>query len=120
MVRSNVLTAIAAFCHAAHAACPYMDGGSDALPAGHPVARRDGASDMSTDKFMGQFEIDDSKAYLTNPVGGAIPDQESLSAGERGPSLLEDQIFRRKIMHFGKSSLTATISDDLLTGTCRS
>nr|UVJ46737.1 CAT2 [Curvularia lunata] len=100
MVRSNVLTAIAAFCHAANAGCPIMDGNYGAIPAGHPVARRDGASDMSTDKFMGQFEVDDSKAYLTNPVGGPIPDQESLSAGERGPTLLEDQIFRRKIMHF--------------------
>lgn len=97
MVRSNVLTAIAAFCHVAHAGCPYMDGA--------PVARRDGSSPMSTDKFLEQYEVDDSKAYLTSPVGGPIPDQNTLKAGERGPSLLEDQIFRRKIMSFGMNTL---------------
>lgn len=96
MVRSNVLTAIAAICHVAHAVCPYMDD--------QPLARREGATAMSTDDFMKQYEIDDSKAYLTSPVGGPQPDQESLSAGERGPSLLEDQILRRKIMSFGKSN----------------
>jgi catalase len=110
MVRTNVLTAVAAFCHVAHAGCPYMDG--------QPIARRDDASAMSTDKFMSQYEIDDSKAYLTSPVGGPISDQESLSAGERGPSLLEDQIFRRKIMSFGNGD-PKTASDDLLTGTSR-
>ncbi|EUC51315.1 hypothetical protein COCMIDRAFT_79517 [Bipolaris oryzae ATCC 44560] len=92
MVRSNVLTAIAAICHVAHAGCPIM--------GDQPIARRDGATAMSTDDFMKQYEIDDSKAYLTSPVGGPQPDQESLSAGERGPSLLEDQILRRKIMSF--------------------
>jgi len=47
---------------------------------------------MGTDDFMSQYEIDDSDSYITSPVGGPQPDQESLSAGERGPSLLEDQI----------------------------
>lgn len=47
---------------------------------------------MGTDDFMSQYEIDDSDSFITSPVGGPQPDQESLSAGERGPSLLEDQI----------------------------
>lgn len=50
---------------------------------------------------MAQFEINDNDAYLTNAVGVPIGDQESLSAGERGPTLLEDFIFREKITHFG-------------------
>lgn len=70
----------------------------------HPVVRRDesgGAQAKSTDEFMAQYEVDDSDVYLTNNFGGPIEDQESLSAGERGPTLLEDFIFREKIMHFG-------------------
>jgi catalase len=70
----------------------------------HPVVRRDDAdrtSSASTDEFMAKYEIDDTDVYLTNNFGGPIEDQESLSAGERGPTLLEDFIFREKMMHFG-------------------
>lgn len=55
--------------------------------------------------ILTQFEIDDTDVYLTNAAGVPIEDQESLSAGERGPTLLEDFIFREKIMHFGKNIL---------------
>ncbi|GAW19281.1 hypothetical protein ANO14919_087670 [Xylariales sp. No.14919] len=44
--------------------------------------------------------VDDSNGYLTDDVGGQISDQDSLRAGERGPTLLEDYIFRQKITHF--------------------
>ncbi|KAI0433965.1 catalase [Xylaria sp. FL1042] len=44
--------------------------------------------------------VDDSTGYLTDDVGGQISDQNSLRAGERGPTLLEDFIFRQKITHF--------------------
>ncbi|KAI0506778.1 catalase [Xylaria bambusicola] len=44
--------------------------------------------------------VDDSNGYLTDDVGGQISDQDSLRAGERGPTLLEDFIFRQKMTHF--------------------
>ncbi|KAI1200083.1 catalase [Nemania serpens] len=44
--------------------------------------------------------VDDSAGYLTDDVGGQISDQDSLRAGDRGPTLLEDFIFRQKITHF--------------------
>ncbi|KAI0546220.1 catalase [Xylaria curta] len=44
--------------------------------------------------------VDDSAGYLTDDVGGQISDQDSLRAGARGPTLLEDFIFRQKITHF--------------------
>ncbi|KAI8625262.1 heme-dependent catalase [Xylariaceae sp. FL1651] len=44
--------------------------------------------------------IDDSTGFLSDDVGGHISDQDSLRAGERGPTLLEDFIFRQKITHF--------------------
>lgn len=74
---------------AAH--CPYMD----AAPEKRGLDARE-----ATDNFLSQFEVDDTDAFLTSDVGGPIPDQNSLSAGERGPSLLEDFIFRQKITHF--------------------
>jgi catalase len=85
------------------AACPFMDNGAQDIPASHPPIRRDGTAQhpSSTDEFMAKYEVDDSDVYLTNNFGGPIEDQESLSAGERGPTLLEDFIFREKITHFG-------------------
>jgi catalase len=85
-----------------------MDDGSQGLPAGHPIHRREeavGAPPASTDKFMAQFEVNDKDTYMTTNTGGPIEDQESLSAGERGPTLLEDFIFREKITHFGMQIL---------------
>lgn len=73
------------------AACPYMEG---------PLHRRDSAGSASTEAFLSQFELDDTKAVMTSDVGGPIGDQFSLKAGDRGPTLLEDFIFRQKIQHF--------------------
>lgn len=75
------------------------------VPAQHPqVKRADGSYSVpsNTDKFLAQFEVNDTDVYTTSNAGTPIEDQESLSAGERGPTLLEDFIFREKIMHFGK------------------
>ncbi|KAF2030848.1 heme-dependent catalase [Setomelanomma holmii] len=103
MVSSKVLAAVAFGAQFVQAACPYMENNACDLPAHHPSVRRDEAVDaptQSTDEFMAQFEVNDTDVYLTNNFGGPIEDQESLSAGERGPTLLEDFIFREKIMHF--------------------
>ncbi|KAF2747183.1 catalase [Sporormia fimetaria CBS 119925] len=98
VVSSLLLAALAATVNVGYAACPFMDGTLDArdLPAEHPPVP--GA--VRTDEFLSKYELDDSDAYMTTDVGGPIEDQESLSAGERGPTLLEDFIFRQKIQHF--------------------
>ncbi|KAI9730296.1 MAG: catalase A [Claussenomyces sp. TS43310] len=89
---------------AVHAACPYMEGNADwqdsvhQAPANH---RRDAPHDANpTKKFMTQFELNDTDVYMTSDVGGPIEDQYTLKAGPRGPSLLEDFIYRQKIQHF--------------------
>jgi catalase len=69
--------------------CPYANGG-------HLAARDDGGSRA----HVTEYEVDDSDSYLSSDVGGPIEDQESLRVGDRGPTLLEDFIFRQKIMHF--------------------
>lgn len=74
------------------AQCPFADPGSLAARA----EGRDGGSRSHLEKY----EVDDNDVYLTSDVGGPMEDQESLKAGERGPTLLEDFIFRQKITHF--------------------
>jgi catalase len=83
--------------HAAMAACPYMDSSHGLEERAVP---RDVPSTQSTQDFLDQFTINDTNVFLTSDVGGPIGDQFSLKAGERGPTLLEDFIFRQKIQHF--------------------
>jgi catalase len=77
------------------ATCPYMSGELR-------TRQEKGSADASsaTAEFLSNFEVNDSDAFLTSDVGGPFSDQNSLSAGERGPTLLEDFIFRQKIQHF--------------------
>ena len=89
--------------HAAMAACPYMDSshGSEEHGLGtERVVPRDVPSTQSTQDFLDQFTLNDTNVFLTSDVGGPIGDQFSLKAGDRGPTLLEDFIFRQKIQHF--------------------
>ncbi|KAI1125020.1 catalase [Nemania abortiva] len=69
--------------------CPYAD-------AANLQARAAGTPETPISDAL----VDDSSGYLTDDVGGQIGDQDSLRAGERGPTLLEDFIFRQKITHF--------------------
>ena len=61
---------------------------------------RDAPQAMGTDNFLQKFTINSTDDYLTSDAGGPIEDQNSLTAGDRGPTLLEDFIFRQKITHF--------------------
>jgi len=83
--------------------CPYAGGD----PTGaHSNLRRDdnqgnGNALGSTEQFLEQFYENDGKGtVMTSDVGMPMEDQNSLKAGERGPTLLEDFIFRQKIQHF--------------------
>lgn len=78
----------------ANAACPYMTGELNARDS----APNDAAA--STEEFMSHYYLDDNDTFMTSDVGGPIEDQNSLSVGERGPTLLEDFIFRQKIQRF--------------------
>ncbi|KAI5291362.1 hypothetical protein KEM54_005164 [Ascosphaera aggregata] len=74
------------------AQCPFMSG---MMNGNHT-----GFNGQSDEQFFRQFYLDDHDTYMTTDVGGPIEDQQSLSVGERGPTLLEDFIFRQKIQHF--------------------
>ena len=90
------------------AACPYMDGQyPSSLPEGHPhelhrrqESQNDSDATAATEEFLSQYYLNDNDTFLTTDAGGPISDQNSLSVGDRGPTLLEDFIFRQKIQHF--------------------
>ncbi|POR34111.1 Catalase [Tolypocladium paradoxum] len=90
MVRAALVAASLALAGLAYAQCPFAD-------PSRLAARTDRVT--SRDHVAG-YDVDDSEGYLTSDVGGPIQDQNSLKAGERGPTLLEDFIFRQKITRF--------------------
>ena len=85
--------------HAALAACPYSFGSRGLEERDAGVAERADVTSATQD-FLNQFTLNDDNSFLTSDAGGPIADQSSLKAGERGPTLLEDFIFRQKIQHF--------------------
>ncbi|KAM0562258.1 hypothetical protein ACHAPJ_002705 [Fusarium lateritium] len=89
MVSSKLLVASLGFVGLSVGQCPFADPGR--------LAARD---EQSSREHLKDYEVDDSKGYMSSDVGGPFEDQESLKAGERGPTLLEDFIFRQKITHF--------------------
>jgi catalase len=87
----------------ANAACPYISRDVDPLSVDNPHGlhvRQSGDAAGDTEQFLSQFYLNDTGAFITTDAGGPISDQASLKAGERGPTLLEDFIFRQKIQRF--------------------
>jgi catalase len=93
-VRSLVAFAAVFTTTAIATSCPFGHTSGD----GASIERR--AAPQATDDFLKQFTVNSTDSYLTSDVGGPMEDQNSLKAGERGPTLLEDFIFRQKITHF--------------------
>jgi catalase len=85
------------------AGCPYMSGelgtrGED-LEKRQDVGSLEGTT-ISTQEFLAPFELNDTNVYMTTDSGTPIDDAVSLKAGIRGPTLLEDFIFRQKLQRF--------------------
>lgn len=93
--------------------CPYMSG---------EMGKRDDAAlqetTEQTEKFMGQFKLNDERGFLTTDWGTPIDDLTSLKAGARGPTLLEDFAFRQKMQRFDHervSSSAVNVNDTVIT-----
>ncbi|KAK4456118.1 catalase A2 [Podospora aff. communis PSN243] len=75
-----------------------------ACPFAHPEAaahqRRDDKPAPTENELLEKYEVHDGESFMTSDVGGPMGDQRSLRAGQRGPTLLEDFIFRQKLQHF--------------------
>ncbi|GAB3048866.1 catalase [Virgibacillus ainsalahensis] len=58
-------------------------------------------NEKSKQDQLEQFKVDDSNKKMTTNQGLKVSEDElSLTAGERGPTLMEDFHFREKVMHF--------------------
>ncbi|KAH7383438.1 cat2, catalase [Cadophora sp. MPI-SDFR-AT-0126] len=55
---------------------------------------------ISTEEFLAPFQLNDTGAYMTTDFGTPIDEAVSLKGGARGPTLLEDFIFRQKLQRF--------------------
>ena len=85
------------------AGCPYMSG--ELRARGEDLGKRQAADSieettMSTQEFLAPFELNDTNVYMTTDSGTPIDEAVSLKAGPRGPTLLEDFIFRQKLQRF--------------------
>jgi catalase len=58
------------------------------------------APSTDKDKELASVTTDDREPMTTNQGQPISTDQNSLKAGHRGPTLMEDQILREKIQHF--------------------
>lgn len=103
MVSSTFLLATLSLAGLSLAQCPFAD-----------PSRLEARDEKTSRQHVAEYDVDDSEGYMSSDVGGPFEDQESLKVGERGPTLMEDFIFRQKITHFDHervcSSLVALLS----------
>jgi hypothetical protein len=96
MVHIRLIVLLVPLGRAAASSCPF---GHSSAHEGVPTLEKRAAPGPGPN-ILAQFTVNDTDVYLTSDAGGPISDQNSLTAGERGPTLLEDFIFRQKITHF--------------------
>lgn len=70
------------------------------------IPERPKVDETAKDQQMAAFRRDSAGQYLTTNQGVRVNhDDDSLKAGPRGPTLMEDFIFREKMMHFDHESI---------------
>lgn len=62
--------------------------------------RQEGSESDGSRAHVQGNDVVDGDVYMTSDVGGPFTEQRSLRVGDRGPTLLEDFVFRQKITHF--------------------
>jgi hypothetical protein len=85
------------------AGCPFMSGELRRRDEGLEKRQSDGSIEgttLATQAFRAPFELNDTDVYMTTDSGTPIDESVSLKVGPRGPTLLEDFIFRQKIQRF--------------------
>lgn len=98
------------------AGCPYMSGQLSAR--GEDLGKRESAASIEgttifTQDFLAPFELNDTNVYMTTDSGTPVDDAVSLKAGLRGPTLLEDFIFRQKLQRFDHERVSINLSKSL-------
>lgn len=98
--------------------CPYMSGKlraeddnlcrREGLDKSQAISSIEGTT-VATQNFLAQFELNDTNVYMTTDSGAPIDEAVSLKAGSRGPTLLEDFIFRQKLQRFDHERVSILI-----------
>ncbi|MDQ3388767.1 MAG: catalase, partial [Gemmatimonadota bacterium] len=71
-----------------------------------PDPERPHVDENAKDQQLEQFRQHSAGQYLTTNQGVRVNhDDDSLKVGPRGPTLMEDFIFREKMMHFDHESI---------------
>jgi catalase len=90
---------------------------ANSCPFGHTSAHTESLEKRGVEgvenvaALVSPFVVNDTDAhFITTEAGGPIEDQFSLKAGERGPTLLEDFIFRQKITHFDHERVSLSLN----------
>ena len=107
-MKTQILVVAALHALVARSACPYMDGASD-------LEKRQDATPEGGDGFLDQFVINDENEFTTSDFGTPVNDRNSLKAGERGPTLLEDFVFRTKMTRFDHERIPERAGMQMLT-----
>jgi hypothetical protein len=81
----------------AGAQCPYLSGEMSFVDAADDPAD---TITVSMQPFTENVYLNDTDSYMTTDSGTSIQDQTSLKAGTRGPTMLEDFMFRQKLQRF--------------------
>lgn len=92
-MRQSIIASVLINALLARAACPFMDGNGEELKKRHDRL-------LGDDGFLDQFTVDDTDVFTTTDSGTPVADRNSLKAGARGPTLLEDFVLRTKITRF--------------------
>src|ERR1700736_5391605 len=80
--------------------CPYMSGEVPLRKEGLDKRQTTTSIDETTAAttiFLAQSELNDTNVYMTTDAGTPIDEAVSLKAGIRGPTMMEDFIFRQKL-----------------------
>ena len=89
--------------------CPFAQGSND--QGNNPHKR---STDMMVDAITPPLEMpvytNDTDSYMTTDWGTPIQDQQSLKVGPRGPTLLEDFMFRQKLQRFDHERVSSFVS----------
>jgi len=90
------------------AACPFMTG---------ELQKRNNGGDNGgklpgDDGFFDQFVRDDGPdSVMTTEFGTPVNDRTSLKVGARGPTVMEDFVFRRKLAHFDRERIPERVGE---------
>jgi hypothetical protein len=78
--------------------CPFTSAFRTSSSSSLPVQGGEDAKEEQLKKYY----IDETNTEETTLFGQKVDNTQSLKAGRRGPTLMEDFAFREKMMHFGK------------------